>query len=187
MVAIDPDSARSQPVSTQGGLRPGDIDLSDPRTFAAGVPHEYFRMLREEAPVQWQEECEIPVFLPGPGYWALTRYEDIVFVSKHPEVFSSAVGTSALNEVRPLERSMAREQLIQMDPPSPTEVRKLMNGQFKPCAVMETEAHLQNIVFETLDLSARLFSAVEFAGVAMTALLFARDSPWKGQGSPVGA
>ena len=36
-------------------------------------------------------------------------------------------------------------------------------------------------------LSARLCCAVEFAGVGMTALLFATDSPWKGQGSPVGA
>ena len=30
------------------------------------------------------------MFLPGPGYWALTRYEDVAFVSKHPELFSSA-------------------------------------------------------------------------------------------------
>jgi hypothetical protein len=59
------------------GLRPGDVDLSDPGTFLAGVPHEYFRVLREQDPVHWQEECELPVFLPGPGYWALTRYEDV--------------------------------------------------------------------------------------------------------------
>ena len=74
------------------GLRPGDVDLSDPETFLAGVPHEYFRVLREQDPVHWQEECEIPVFLPGPGYWALTRYEEVAFVSKHPEIFSSAAG-----------------------------------------------------------------------------------------------
>ena len=89
----------SQPAVLIASLRPGDIDLSDPKTFASGVPHEYFRVLREEAPLHWQDECEIPVFLPGPGYWALTRYEDIVFVSKHPEIFSSAAGSSALNEL----------------------------------------------------------------------------------------
>jgi cholest-4-en-3-one 26-monooxygenase len=151
MAAPGPASARSHPASARSELRPGDVDLSDPATFAAGVPHDYFRVLREEAPVHWQEECEIPVFLPGPGYWALTRYEDVVFVSKHPEIFSSAVGTSALNEVRPLERAMAREQLIQMDPPGHTELRTLMNAQFKPRAVLGSEAHLRQIVSETLD------------------------------------
>lgn len=132
-------------------LRPGDIDLSDPKTFLAGVPHDYFRVLREQDPVHWQEECKLPAFLPGPGYWALTRYEDIAFVSKHPEVFSSAVGTSALNDLRPRERRLARQQLIQMDPPEHTELRNLMNVQFKPAAVRETEARMRTIVCETLD------------------------------------
>jgi cholest-4-en-3-one 26-monooxygenase len=131
--------------------RPGDLDLSDPKTFLQGVPHEYFRVLREKAPVHWQDECKLPVFLPGPGYWALTRYEDIAFVSKHPEVFSSAEGSSSLNELRPRERRMARDQLIQMDPPGHTELRNLMNVQFKPRAVRETEAHMRKIVCETLD------------------------------------
>jgi cholest-4-en-3-one 26-monooxygenase len=155
MTAFDHSGARnlpaSQPIAPAAGLRPGDIDLSDPKTFEAGVPYGYFRVLREEAPVHWQEERELPVFLPGPGYWALTRYEDVVFVSKHPEIFSSAVGTSALNELRSLERHMAREQLIQMDPPDHTELRNLMNVRFKPRAVRETEAHLRKIVCETLD------------------------------------
>jgi cytochrome P450 len=132
-------------------LRPGDVDLSDHRTFLAGVPHEHFRVLREQDPVHWQEECELPAFLPGPGYWALTRYDDVAFVSKHPEIFSSAVGTSALNELHPRERRLARQQLIQMDPPGHTELRNLMNSPFKPRAVRATEAHMRKIVCETLD------------------------------------
>ena len=141
----------SQPAAPLADLRPGDIDLSDPKTFLRGVPNEYFRVLREEAPVHWQDECEIPAFLPGPGYWALTRYEDVTFVSKHPEIFSTAVGTSVLNELRPRERAMAPQQLIQMDPPGHTELRNLMNAQFKPRAVRDTEAHMRKIVCETLD------------------------------------
>jgi cholest-4-en-3-one 26-monooxygenase len=155
MTAPDQMSARipsaSRPAAPSAGLHPGDIDLSDPRTFAGGVPHGYFDVLREQDPVHWQEEYELPVFLPGPGYWALTRYEDVVFVSKHPEIFSSAEGSSSLNELRPRERRMAREQLIQMDPPGHTELRNLMNVQFKPRAVGETEAHMRRVVCETLD------------------------------------
>ncbi len=141
----------SQPAAPIASLRPGDIDLSDPKTFAAGVPNEHFRVLREKAPVHWQDECEIPAFMPGPGYWALTRYEDVTFVSKHPEIFSTEVGTSVLNELRPRERAMAPQQLIQMDPPGHTELRNLMNVQFKPRAVHDTEAHMRKIVCETLD------------------------------------
>ncbi len=155
MTALDHSAAHrtpaSQPIAPDAHLRLDDVDLSDPRTFAEGVPHEYFRVLREQDPVHWQEECELPVFLPGPGYWALTRYEDVVFVSKHPEVFSSAEGSSSLNELRPRERRMAREQLIQMDPPGHTELRNLMNTQFKPRAVRETEALMRRVVCETLD------------------------------------
>jgi len=144
-------SAPAQLHTGSQGLRPGDVDLSDPETFLAGVPHEYFRVLREQDPVHWQEECAIPVFLPGPGYWALTRYEDVAFVSKHPEIFSSAAGSTVLNELRPRERRLARVQLIQMDPPGHTELRSLMNAQFKPRAVQETQAHMRKIVCETLD------------------------------------
>jgi cholest-4-en-3-one 26-monooxygenase len=155
MTAFDHSSAHSLPASLAiapaADLRPGDVDLSDPKTFVAGVPHEYFRVLREQDPVHWQEECELPVFLPGPGYWALTRYENVAFVSKHPEIFSSAEGTSALNELRPRERAMAGDQLIQMDPPGHTELRNLMNTRFKPHAVRETEAHMRKIVCETLE------------------------------------
>jgi cholest-4-en-3-one 26-monooxygenase len=133
------------------GLHPGDVDLSDPRTFVDGVPHDYLRVLREQDPVHWQEECPIRGFLPWPGYWALTRHEDVAYVSKHPELFSSEVGTSALNDLPQGLRKLAYDQLIQMDPPGHTELRNLMNVQFKPAAVRETEAHMRRVVGETLD------------------------------------
>jgi cytochrome P450 len=133
------------------GLRPGDVDLSDPRIFLAGVPNDYFRVLREQDPVHWQEERELTGFLPWPGYWALTRYDDVAFVSKHPELFSSQVGTSALNDLTPRLRRLAYDQLIQMDAPAHTELRNLMNVQFKPSTVRETEAHMRTVVRETLD------------------------------------
>jgi cholest-4-en-3-one 26-monooxygenase len=56
-----------------------------------------------------------------------------------------------MNDLRPRERAMAGDQLIQMDPPRHTELRNLMNVQFKPAAVRETEAHMRRVVCETLD------------------------------------
>jgi len=43
MTASDPSNVHSlpasQPAAPIAGLRPGDIDLSDPKTFLQGVPH----------------------------------------------------------------------------------------------------------------------------------------------------
>ena len=139
------------PIASRSTLRPGDVDLSDPRTFLEGVPNEYYRVLREQDPVHWQAERELTGFLPGPGYWALTRYEDVEYVSKHPELFSSELGTSALNDLPPRLRRLAYDQLIQMDPPGHTELRNLMNVRFKPSEVRETQAHMRAVVCETLD------------------------------------
>ena len=141
----------SQRVAPIADLRPGDIDLSDPDTFAAGIPHAYFRMLREEAPVHWQDECKLPGFSQGPGYWTLTRYDDISFVSKNSELFSSEAGSALLPDLKPSDLKMVRVQLINLDPPGHTELRKLMNPNFKPGTVRQTEEHTRKIVCETLD------------------------------------
>ena len=54
MTAVNHSDAQNQAalprVEPIADLRPGDIDLSDPKTFLDGVPHDYFRVLREQAP-----------------------------------------------------------------------------------------------------------------------------------------
>lgn len=128
-----------------------DVDLSSPDAFVAGVPHDHFRHLRETDPVHWQSECPLPDVPQGPGYWALTRYEDIAFVSKNSELFSSETGTSILSDLRPRDRANMQQQLINMDPPSHTQLRKLMSPHFKPRTVASTEEHTRAIVREALD------------------------------------
>lgn len=128
------------------------VDLSDPKTFVAGVPHEYFRELRETDPVHWQPECKIPGAPRGPGYWALTRYEDVSFVSKHADLFSSEIGTSVMTDLPPRDAENMRTQLINMDPPLHTQLRKVMSPHFKPRTVQTTDDHTRRIVRETLDL-----------------------------------
>ena len=51
------------------------IDLSDHDAFVEAVPHEWFALLRREAPVFWQDERR------GRGFWSLTRYDDILAAS----------------------------------------------------------------------------------------------------------
>ena len=56
-----------------------EIELIDPRYYAEhGYPFEAWRLLRREAPVYWFDR------LRGKPFWAITRYEDIVWVSRQP-------------------------------------------------------------------------------------------------------
>ncbi len=127
------------------------VDLSDSASFLDGPPHETFRWLRAHAPLYWQEEIGASGAPPGPGYWALTRHADVAFVSKHPELFSSEVGTSVLVDLPPRDLANMQKQLIHMDPPRHTQLRKLMNPHFKPGAVRRTEARMRRLVDATLD------------------------------------
>jgi cholest-4-en-3-one 26-monooxygenase len=127
------------------------VDLSDPASFVAGVPHGYFDWLRDHDPVHWQEETGRSGSLPGRGYWALTRYQDVALVSKNPQLFSSGVETCVIGDLPPRDLENMKQQLINMDPPRHTELRNLMNAHFKPRAVRQTDANMQRIVGETLD------------------------------------
>ena len=70
-----------------------DFDLTDLFLFTKGQPYQKFAELREKAPVYFHktgpEDTE-------PGFWVLTKYKDIEFVSKNQDIFSSqlAGGTS---------------------------------------------------------------------------------------------
>src|SRR5580704_5730309 len=67
-----------------------DIDLTDSKAYVPGVPHEWFSFLRKNAPVWWQEEKD------GPGFWAVTGYEDCNTVNRDYSLFSSHAKRSLL-------------------------------------------------------------------------------------------
>ena len=61
-------------------------DLRDPELYLDGIPHDLFTRLRRECPVYWNPEPDDP---RHEGFWAVTKYDDIVAISKNPKVFSS--------------------------------------------------------------------------------------------------
>ena len=67
--------------------------LNDLDLFTKGQPFDLYKELRESAPVFFH-----PPMLsdPEPGYWVLTRYEDIKMVSMNPKIFSSQYSTGNL-------------------------------------------------------------------------------------------
>ena len=59
-------------------------NLLDPDTYAEGMPYDKLREIREAGPV-----VKIDDPITGIPYWAVTRVEDMDYVSKNPKLFSS--------------------------------------------------------------------------------------------------
>lgn len=118
-----------------------DIDLVDPDRFVSGVPHEMYEVLRKEAPVYWHPRAE------GPGFWALTKHDDVVAVSRNSESFSSERGTTLIE----IPGGVATGILTSMDPPRHTGYRLLINKGFTPRMIGRLEAHIRNVADRILD------------------------------------
>lgn len=71
-------------------MRLEDINLLDRDVFAQGVPHAWFTHLRQNHPLYHHPEPR------GPGFWVVSKYEDVRAVSRDPATYSS-------NPVSPLE------------------------------------------------------------------------------------
>ena len=72
-----------------------NFDLTDLMLFTRGdEPYQHFANLRNNAPVYFHETGPED---SEPGFWVLTKYKDIEFVSKNQEIFSSQLaGGTAL-------------------------------------------------------------------------------------------
>ena len=77
------------------------IDLSDIEFWAKPEAEREaaFKRLRDEAPITFYDEILIDPFPQGPGYWALTRYADVLHASRHPELFVSGRGGTNIGDI----------------------------------------------------------------------------------------
>jgi cytochrome P450 len=104
-------------------LGPADADITDPDTYVSGVPHATFQRLRDNEPVSWWAEHD-----GGKGFWAITRYDDLLHVSRNVETFSSAQGITL--EEMDLDDFEARRNMLEYDPPRHTRYRRLVSKPF---------------------------------------------------------
>jgi len=122
------------------------IDLTAPQTFKGGQPREVFSYLRKEEPVYWHEDPA-----QGRGFWAVTRREDLDFVSKNPQLFSSEQETCFLHEQDEETQAMMRLQLINMDPPKHLKYRRLVRNAFTPRTVDSYEPRFREVAREIVE------------------------------------
>jgi len=126
-------------------MRLADIDLSNPDLFAAGPPHEAFKVLRREAPLFWNGNGS------SDGFWALTRYRDIWNVSLDPKTFSSAQRGTILRDWTEEEAASNATIMLNMDPPRHTKYRRLVNLGFSPKMTNRLEVHMREITNRIID------------------------------------
>jgi cytochrome P450 family 142 subfamily A polypeptide 1 len=95
---------------------------------------ERMRWLRENDPVHWSEKS---------GVFIISKYDDVVAVSKNPKLFCSGQGVRPNIEIR--------QGLIDEDAPKHTALRKLINRGFTPRMVDTLEPVFRRITTEAID------------------------------------
>ncbi|MEU3225866.1 cytochrome P450 [Streptomyces sp. NPDC006976] len=107
-------------------------DVFDPGQYALGVPHDRYRLLRDHHPVAWQEEPEVLGWPAGPGFWAVTRHEDVVRVLKDSSTYSSCLGATQIRDPDPADLPFIRRMMLNQDPPHHRRPRVLVSRAFTP-------------------------------------------------------
>jgi cholest-4-en-3-one 26-monooxygenase len=126
-----------------------DINLLDADAYQRdGPPYEQFAWLREHAPVFWHADGGGPDW---PGFWAITRHEDIAHISRHPELFSSARRLALFGEIPEEQIELQRLMMLNMDPPQHTRQRAFVNRGFTPRMIGILEEHIVSICRTLLD------------------------------------
>ena len=130
--------------------------LNNDDMFTADViadPYGYYGRLREEDPIHWNELYDL---------WVITRHDDVVWMTRHHELFSNAVFR---NDPRPaypaiLEsdqdlyeyvRNYQADQFIQHDRPEHLEMRKVVHSYFTPRSMEAWRPFVRNAVKDLLD------------------------------------
>jgi cytochrome P450 len=120
---------------------------------AIADPYAYYARLRELDPVHWNERYQL---------WVVTRYDDIVWMLRRHELFSSAV---IRNDPRPpyppvdsddlglvgFVRQFRADQLVEHDRPDHLAMRQVVHGYFTPKTMESWRPFVRQAVVELLD------------------------------------
>ncbi|MGN9839141.1 cytochrome P450 [Nonomuraea sp. H19] len=120
------------------------IDLVDRDRYATtGPPHDQLAWLRANSPVHRHGG--------EPGFWAVTRYEDVVHVSRHSDLFSSHRKLALFEDLSEEQIALQRLMMLNQDPPEHTRRRSLVNRGFTPRTIRALEQHIRDICDDLLD------------------------------------
>lgn len=105
-------------------------------------PTEVYRRLRDEAPVYFSERY---------GFYALSRFDDVVTAHRDWRAFSSTHGVDLSSLSRDPELLKSLRMIIMMDPPEHDRYRALVSRVFTPRAVTALEPMIRDVITGLLD------------------------------------
>ena len=118
------------------------VDITDPAAYADGIPHAVFAEMRHHEPIARR-------MYEGRPFWAVTRYRDLVTVTRDPKTYSSARGMTNLPDLTE-EQMTARRSIIDTDAPDHVRLRKLGIPAFTSHKVRSYEDVTRDIATQLL-------------------------------------
>lgn len=113
------------------------------------VRDQTFAELRAGEGLSWHRPLPSLFDTVEPGFWAVTRRADIVYVSQHPELFTSARGVAL--DPMPAEVQKIATFFLGMDPPEHTVYRRLISSAFTPRNVRQIEDQIHKNAVAIVD------------------------------------
>ena len=134
-----------------------EIDLSDSEFWSRplGERDGAFATLRHRRPLAFFAEPDLRTSSalappPGPGYRAVTRYADVVHVSRHPQTFCSGQGAVSIPDL-PQEMLEYFSGMISTDNPRHARLRRIVSAAFTPRRIRAIEAHIREVAAAIVD------------------------------------
>jgi cytochrome P450 len=151
-----------------------EINPADGELFETDTLWGYFERLRKEDPVHYCAES-----IDGP-YWSITKYEDIVYVEKNPELFSSEPAIVIPN---PDPGFPLKAGFISMDGPRHDAHRKVVQPVSSPRNLKKFEPVIRERAVEILESLplGETFDWVDRVSIELTTGMLATmfDFPWE--------
>lgn len=122
-----------------------DSQLNDPAFFATDEYYKLFDQMRAADPVHWTESPD------GRGYWSIFRHADLKLILNDPDTFSSE-REGVMPAVDPEMVEIAKdamgvgENVLTIDPPRHSAVRKVMSIPFLPNALTDAELLVKKLI-----------------------------------------
>lgn len=114
-------------------------NLVDPKSHLDHDMHEVWQALRAQDPVHWHEATS-----EGPGFWVVSRYDDIARVLRDDGNFTSEKGNILATLLKGGDMS-AGSMLAVSDGDYHSSLRKVLLEAFSPRAVAGVERHVRGI------------------------------------------
>ncbi len=106
--------------------------------------------------VELRNKADAPIIkiddpIDGIPYWAVIGRDEVDYICKHPELFSSAAKSAVPTEMSEEDLAMQRLMLVNMDPPEHGKFRRIARNAFTPKAVESYRDTFKQYAKEIID------------------------------------